>query len=286
MRNILALCCLSAFFACKNTPDPVAQIARLEQNLAAQYNPAQADSLLTFYAQAIQAAPENHANNIRYLSRAAEIEYTRKQDGVAAVRKLNEAITQHGQGQSLTEPVGMLARIWSDYNYRAAQTTKLDPGEVDQMRLNLEKNLTWIDSCLIQLDHNMGGAAISDPATAAKFIKTAEGYAAVIMGNDPLHCSRLLMQAAGVAKTSNDPNKAIQLYYMVAEKLPPHAAQANALFMVGFIYNELGDLTKAKATYEDFLRRYPNNQLAESARMEIKNLGKTPEQILEAAGKK
>ena len=57
--------------------------------------------------------------------------------------------------------------------------------------------------------------------------------------------------------------------------------------MMGFVYaNDLGNADKAKQTYEDFLKRYPKDELAESARAELKNLGKTPEQILEEMNRK
>ena len=53
------------------------------------------------------------------------------------------------------------------------------------------------------------------------------------------------------------------------------------LFMAGFILaNDLQDFDSAKETYELYLEKYPNGQLADDARVELENLGKTPEEIL------
>ncbi len=60
-----------------------------------------------------------------------------------------------------------------------------------------------------------------------------------------------------------------------------------ALFMAGFLEaNELNDYKAAKATYNLFIKSYPNHELAESARTELKTLGISPEDILKRAGKK
>ena len=75
--------------------------------------------------------------------------------------------------------------------------------------------------------------------------------------------------------------KAADLFVSVSEKYPENEKAPSSLFMAGFIYaNELQDYTKAKAVYNLFLKKYPDNELASSANEELKNLGLTPEEIL------
>jgi TolA-binding protein len=51
--------------------------------------------------------------------------------------------------------------------------------------------------------------------------------------------------------------------------------------MLGFIYaNELNNYEKAKIYYQKFLERYPNSELAISAKFELENLGRKPEEII------
>ena len=53
------------------------------------------------------------------------------------------------------------------------------------------------------------------------------------------------------------------------------------LFLKGYIYeNNLGDLDMAKSLYEEFLQKYPDDDFADDAEVSIKNLGKTPEQLI------
>lgn len=75
--------------------------------------------------------------------------------------------------------------------------------------------------------------------------------------------------------------KSVQVYKSIFEKYPANEDAGNSLFMAGFILaNDLRDLDAAKSTYELYLEKYPNGQLADDARVELENLGKTPEEIL------
>ena len=70
--------------------------------------------------------------------------------------------------------------------------------------------------------------------------------------------------------------------------MPQHPKAPTALFMMGFIYeNDLGDLNKAKETYQTFLNRYPNDpDYADDAQNALKFLGKSPEEIIREFEKK
>jgi TolA-binding protein len=76
--------------------------------------------------------------------------------------------------------------------------------------------------------------------------------------------------------------KAADLFFSVSEKYPDSEQAPPSLFMSGFIYaNELQDYTKAKAIYNMFLQKYPENELADDAKEELENIGLTPEEILQ-----
>ncbi len=75
--------------------------------------------------------------------------------------------------------------------------------------------------------------------------------------------------------------KSIEVYKKIYEEYPKADEAENSLFMTAFIYaNDLNDLENAKAAYQLYLERFPNGKLSEDAKIELKNLGKTPEQIL------
>ena len=77
------------------------------------------------------------------------------------------------------------------------------------------------------------------------------------------------------------PEAAIATFSRVVEKNPSSPYAHKCLFMAAFIYsNQLNDTAKAKEGYERYLRMYPDSAMAETARFELANLGKSAEEIL------
>ncbi|MEN8191485.1 MAG: tetratricopeptide repeat protein [Bacteroidota bacterium] len=75
--------------------------------------------------------------------------------------------------------------------------------------------------------------------------------------------------------------KAIDSYRLYYSKYEDDPKAAQTLFMIGFIQaNELGELDSAKITYTEFVEKYPDNEMAESARTELENLGLSADEIL------
>ncbi len=72
-------------------------------------------------------------------------------------------------------------------------------------------------------------------------------------------------------------------YYKRANSIDPKAPEApKALFLAAFIEaNQLNKLNDARATYEKFIRMYPESEMTKSAKKEIENLGVPPEKIIE-----
>jgi N-acetylmuramoyl-L-alanine amidase len=71
----------------------------------------------------------------------------------------------------------------------------------------------------------------------------------------------------------NDPDtlrSAIQQYEFLRREYPGSKFRFDALFRIGEIYkDDLHDKTRADATFEEFLHRYPRNQFAEAARLAL-----------------
>ena len=77
-------------------------------------------------------------------------------------------------------------------------------------------------------------------------------------------------------------SKAVEIYSEIYKEYPDSTQAINSLFMVGFLEaNELNRYEEAKETYKKFIEAYPDHPLAVSALAELKNLGKSPEEILQ-----
>ena len=74
---------------------------------------------------------------------------------------------------------------------------------------------------------------------------------------------------------------AIDYLEEIGEKFPDSDLASKSLFLSAYVCaNDLEDLTRAAEYYERFLAKYPNHDMAASARWEITNLGRDPEEIL------
>lgn len=76
--------------------------------------------------------------------------------------------------------------------------------------------------------------------------------------------------------------KSIGLFRSIFDKYPKSKLAPKALFMSGFIQaNDLKSYDEATASFTLFLQKFPNNELASSAKEELDNMGLTPEEILQ-----
>lgn len=141
-----------------------------------------------------------------------------------------------------------------------------------------EKTLSTLDK-----EMTAPNGEIADVAKANQFISTVEQYASLLEKSNQERYAELSLKAAGLAVTISEPGKALTFYNNVAEKVPNHTKAPMALFMTGFVYeNYLKDNDKAKAAYEAFLKRYPNDpDFADDAQNCLKLLGKTPEEVFQ-----
>ncbi|MCB0748123.1 MAG: tetratricopeptide repeat protein [Ignavibacteriales bacterium] len=75
--------------------------------------------------------------------------------------------------------------------------------------------------------------------------------------------------------------KAVETYKKVFADYPNSKLAESSIFMAGFILaNELKEFKEAGKMYNLYIQKYPNGELADDAKIELQNLGKSPEEIL------
>ncbi len=80
-----------------------------------------------------------------------------------------------------------------------------------------------------------------------------------------------------------DPVKAATTYELIAEKYPQSEWGHKGLFAAAYTYaNEISNLDRAREAYQKYLKQYPDSSMAETARFELDNLGKSPEELLQS----
>jgi outer membrane protein assembly factor BamD (BamD/ComL family) len=90
-----------------------------------------------------------------------------------------------------------------------------------------------------------------------------------------------LFRAANLKMTEGDGNRSLSLLDQFMQKFPDHPKTPVCLFFKAFVYeNLLRNLPLAKETYLLYIEKYPNGEFVKDAQMSVKNLGKTPEQMI------
>ncbi len=80
---------------------------------------------------------------------------------------------------------------------------------------------------------------------------------------------------------THQPDLALAAYKRYVQLYPSGKQAALSSFMIGYLYNnELHDLDSARVAYTRFLEKYPDHEMATSAKFELANLGKSPEELI------
>lgn len=91
----------------------------------------------------------------------------------------------------------------------------------------------------------------------------------------------MLFNASRVAFALNDYENAVALLKRLTDDYPTSKPIPDAYVFYGFIMETIyQDYEKARYWYELFLRDYPEHAMAEDVRITIKNLGKTPDELV------
>lgn len=90
-----------------------------------------------------------------------------------------------------------------------------------------------------------------------------------------------LFSAGNVAMNLLDPKKAIAIFDRIIKNYPEFDKVPHCLFLKAYTYeNELRQLGQAETLYREFLDKYPGHDFADDAELSLKNLGKTPEELI------
>jgi len=117
-------------------------------------------------------------------------------------------------------------------------------------------------------------------STKVAVLTTAYREFAVKFSTDSL-APVYLLRAGGLFMNVGKSLKAIESLDQVTEKYGSSPQAPQALFLEAFIFeNMLGNMSKAKELYSQFLARFPKHDLANDAQSSLNNLGKTPEQLV------
>jgi len=91
-----------------------------------------------------------------------------------------------------------------------------------------------------------------------------------------------LFKAGDISINVQNANKTLMIFDEILIDYPDYKKAPTVLFLKAFVYDDqLQDYANAKKYYELFLEKYPDSEFADDAEISLKNLGKTPEELIE-----
>jgi outer membrane protein assembly factor BamD (BamD/ComL family) len=140
----------------------------------------------------------------------------------------------------------------------------------------LQQQVTKAEGELFQGDKGQFGI---DTAKANTTIAAYEAYAEAF--KDDTLSPEYLFRAADLQRSMRKTDKSVALYDRIIAEFPKSSRAPYSLFLKGFMYeNETQEIDKAREIYHQFLATYPEHQLADDVAFSLKNLGKTPEELI------
>ena len=108
-----------------------------------------------------------------------------------------------------------------------------------------------------------------------KYVEFADNFP------DDQEAAPTLFKAGDMAMNLNMAQKAIDIFDRILNDYPDYEKAPQSLFLKGYVYeNDFRDLETAKMIYEEFLVKYPDDDFADDAAISIRNLGKSPEELI------
>lgn len=94
------------------------------------------------------------------------------------------------------------------------------------------------------------------------------------------YAPEFLFKAADIANGMENYGKSIELFNLIADQYPDFNKAAESLFLCAFIYEQAGNVVLAEKYYKEVIARYPKSELKAQSEASIKNLGKSPEELV------
>lgn len=283
---LLPLLLLTA--ACRQENAGLKSIREMESTFEANPTAESAKVLLEAYEKYIAEHPEDTESNADLLNRAATVQVGASRFA-AAVQYLKDALRKYPDAPRSPDNALFLAAIYREKlnNPQGAKAIyqlfpQVFPGDkkIDLVPDSLRKG----DIPVEQQIENLRFAIYNDTTAriqynpASEYIGLCEVYC--LLNPKGEKSADFLLEAAKAAGYVRSFPKALELYDWFYSSYPEHPKASSALFMMGFIYeNELRNIDQARAIYEDFLAKYPNDDFADDAKFLLENLGRSEEEI-------
>lgn len=267
-----------------------AEIGKLETALEETPNTDNAKAVVDAYQAYIAANPEDMEENARYLYRSAGVQFRMNQFS-GAVATLNQGLKNYYSSSVTGSSAALLGVIYSEKLrneenantiYQAMAQAFPDYEKMPEIKARLDQlNLPSIEERIESLGRRMFNDSLGriEYRIANDFINSCELHAMLLPNSEK--SPDFLHKAGETARSIRAYTKALEYYEWIGEKYPNYEKAPQALFLRAFtLDNDLKRIDEARALYEEFLQKYPNDDFADDTQFLLENLGKDDEEII------
>ncbi len=119
----------------------------------------------------------------------------------------------------------------------------------------------------------------SDGSLAAELKEVYVVYANRFSNHE--NAADYLFKAGELSMGLNHTSDALKYFEKVYKEFPDYDKRPYALFLRAFVLeNQVQEYSQAAVLYEMFIEKFPNHAMADDAEYSLKNLGKSPEELI------
>ncbi len=293
MKNIiLSFFAITLLFAaCQSDTE----ISKLEKEVDANPTPENVKSLVQLYNDYMTNNPNDAETNGRYCYRAASKEY-QINNIRGAINQLEKGIKEYASSSITPSSAFLLAEIHrtkfrqidkSNWYYQVVNEVYPDSEYAEKSKSfnNTGQNLDKMIDVLRQNIFIDSTQTKLNPGKARQLVGMYEVYAAVKPQAE--NTPKYLYNIYEIANVINMNNEAVKATEKLYKEYPNYEKSENAMFLTAFLYeNAFKDYDKAKALYQEFINKFPNNNFVKDAQFSMEHMGKSDEELLEEILKK
>jgi len=257
------------------------EIARLESEIEDTSEVNSAERLLEAYQEYVMEFPDEKVLNSRYLYRAAGLAYRMEQTALS-LELVKKAIRLDPQGENAQNNVRLMETIYKERLQNSVLSGILSNTIEEKYGAQTPKNystpLSNIDSLRNQIFDEQSFTI--NYGIANNFILASEAFILTVPEYEK--STEMLMKGAEIARSIQAYDRALEFLDWVIKGYPDSEKTSQAMFLKAFTLDEgLKQYPEAKAAYEAFIERFPNDPFADDAKFSLNNLGKDVNELID-----
>lgn len=277
------------------TKDDTSKLALSKKAYATTPSQENRIALIGAYKDTLTANPSNAVVNGQFINELAQLQVENKAFA-DATQSLMAGIKDYFGTSSTADNVWSLGQVYENHikSPKVAGVIKKIYAKQFSNGANIAiaQKFAQTDTTSITNDIAALGSSMYNEKThrvdfkaANDFIKVCELYA--LLKPEDAQSPEYLHKAGETARAIRSFPAAVALYDWICVKYPNYEKAPQALFLKAFTYdNDLADKAKAKSLYQDFLKRYPEDDFADDTKFLLENIDKDDEAIIKGFGEK